>query len=254
MLQALFTSATGLAAQQQRLDTIANNLANVNTNGFKSVRTDFKDALYNEMLRPVPDDTVDLQRGVGALLSANVKDYHKGAIQNTGVNTDFYIDGEAFFQVYTKNGEIAYTRAGDFSVSREPAANYLVTKTGDYVLDENGNKISLSGDLETLSCASDGSLSMGQNSPIFAKLGVYDFPNLDGLTSLGGNYYMPTAVSGGARRTAGYEIRQGALEMSNVNMGQEMTRLIRAQRAFSLASRAVTTADNMEQTALDSRR
>jgi flagellar basal-body rod protein FlgG len=244
MLQSVMTAGTGLSSEQTRLDTIANNIANVNTNGFKATTVDFKDALYTTMLSPIAGDNQNaLTKGVGSLVGATYKDFDQGTIKNTGSKLDFVIQGDGFFTLKTDTGDTVYTRNGSFSVSHETGGNYLVNSEGYYVMDTNGNKIPVTNDGKNLTVSSDGVLT--DNNQEVAQLNVVNFANSEGLEEAGKSDYRSTANSG-AITTATGTVVQGKLEGSNVNLAQEMTLLIRTQRAFSLASRALTQADQMD--------
>lgn len=249
MNQSILTGSTGLYAQQRRLDTIANNVANINTYGFKSSRTDFKDALYATLLRPVqPQDDLNLQSGHGVLLAEQARQFTQGATFNTGMNTDFMIDGKGFFVTESAGSQRMYTRDGNFAVSvGDDGLLTLTTQGGDFVLDENGRHITLPRDanVSDLRMGMDGSMSIGSEQP-FAKLGVVSFPDPNKLNAAGSNSFTAGEGAGDPAQVQGSKIIQGALEGSNVDLGLEMTRMIRAQRALSLASRAVTAADQME--------
>ncbi len=246
MIQSGYTAALGLKTQQARVDAIANNIANISTIGYKSTKVDFKDALYQAMLDPSdPESTQNLQRGCGVLLSGTSKVFTQGTPQQTGIETDLYIDGQGFFSVQAPDGNVYYTRDGNFSKSVEAGGTYLTTAKGYYVLDVNGNKIQLQGDSMTVS--GSGQISADANSAAYATIGLVTFPNKQGLTAVSDNLFAESATSGEPVQ-AGNEthILQKTLEGSNVELGTELTRLMRAQRAFSLASRALTTADEMD--------
>lgn len=256
MLQGTYTAAMGIHAQQQRLDTIGNNLANTNTNGYKSVRTNFKDALYSVMTRPIqPQNDVDLQLGHGTLVTSFTRSFIQGLYQETEVDTDVYIEGEGFFAVRATNGETLYTRDGHFEKSLEADGLYLKLANGNYVLDTNGQRIRIPETTgQELKIGSDGSLSVGDNAP-FAQLQIVTFPNLQGLDAVTTNEYAVSATSGQPEAVEQGEFRliTGALEGSNVSLPQEFTRLIRTQRAMQLSSRALSTADQMDETAINTR-
>lgn len=256
MLQGTYTAAMGIHAQQQRLDTIGNNLANTNTNGYKTVRTNFKDALYSVMTRPIqPQNDVDLQLGHGTLVTSFTRDFNQGLYQETELDTDVYIEGEGFFAVRATNGETLYTRDGHFEKSLEADGLYLKISNGNYVLDTNGQRIRIPETTEEqLKIGTDGSLSVGNNEP-FAYLQIVTFPNKQGLDAVTTNEYSVSATSGQPQAVPQGEFRliTGALEGSNVSLPQEFTRLIRTQRAMQLSSRALSTADQMDETAINTR-
>jgi flagellar basal-body rod protein FlgG len=262
MSQSLFSAKTGIRAQQQRLDIIGNNLSNANTNGYKSVRADFKDALYQTLRRPVqPQDELNLELGHGTLLGATMRDFNVGSMQNTGSPLDAMITGDGFFIVQSPQGDTQYTRNGTFLLSNEADGMYLVDGNGWYVLGDNGERIRLEttltetdeegntttrqANLSELVIDTEGNLYFGENEP-FARLGARTFDNLQGLEATGSSNFIATVESGEARALDdGVQIKQGYLEMSGTDLASEMTRMIRTQRAMQLSSRALTTADQM---------
>lgn len=254
MMQGTYTAALGIASQQQRLDTIANNLANLNTNGFKGSRVDFKDALYSTMTRVMqPQNTVNMQEGHGTLVSGVRRSFAPGQFIETGRDTDFYLDGEGFFTVQSPTGETYYTRDGNFFRSVQGDGEYLVTAQGYYVLNSNGQRIRLQGN--GLNVSPEGYLSENGAMQSYDRLRIVTFPNQQGLTAVSNNLFSASASSGQpAAAGAGTTVVQKALEGSNVNMADEFARLIRGSRALQLSSRALSTADAMEGTANDLRR
>ena len=249
MFEAMMIAATGLQNQQRRLDTIANNVANINTTAFKSVRLDFKDALYTAGIIPgLPRSPEgNQQKGHGVLIAGTAKDFRGGNLQMTERPLDVAIEGEGFFELRDMNGNLIYTRNGAFNLSPEEDGAYLTNGDGLYVMDVNGERIRLPEYAETIGIGMDGTISFaynGEESEI--KLGVYTFRNLMGLDWAGGSNYSESAASGEKMPAEEAILRQGTIEGSNVNLGEEMTRMIRTQRAFQLASRALTTSDEMD--------
>ena len=245
MMQAAYTAKMGIMAQQRRVDTIADNLANVGTGGFKSRRVNFKDVLYDQMVNPAePDSGNNLQLGHGVAISGVSRDFTLGVPENTGHYLDLYIDGKGFFMVDGPTEGAQYTRAGALAVSREDTGNYLVTSNGYYLLDEEGNRIQMPRVLDDLKINHEGELSITSQPP-FAKLSLVSFYNIEGLSSIGEGLYEETIASGGPIATEA-KILQGYLEGSNVAFGQESTQIIRAHRAFSLAGSALQAADEMD--------
>jgi flagellar basal-body rod protein FlgG len=244
MMQATQTAASGMRAQQTRLDTIAANVANVSTIGYKSARADFKDALYTKIKDPVGDsDANNLLRGTGVVLSATGRDFSDGSPQTTGAELDFSISGDGFFMLENGAGERLYTRNGNFAVSVENGGNYLVNADGDYVLSDQGQRIKIP-NTGGISVTADGTLSSGGTE--VAKLGIADFDNAEGLSAAGDSCFRETAASGTAYAAQNAQVAQGSLESSNVDLGEEMTLLMRAQRVYSLSSKALQTADEMD--------
>ena len=238
-------ASLGLRAQQNRVNVIANNIANVNTTGYKGQRVDFQDALYTEILNPADLQQTGMKQGSGVLIGSTNRDYTQGMVMGTGETLDMYIDGDGYFTVQDSNGTRMYTRSGAFAVSAEADGNYLVTANGDYVLDETNAKIKLPDGVDEISVNQDGSL--WANEAQFAKLGIVTFTNQNGLSAAGGSCFTETVASG-APIGSDAKVVQGSLESSNVDLTVEMSRLIRAQKAFSMASRVVSVWDEMEST------
>jgi len=249
MFEAMMTAATGLQNQQRRIDTIANNVANVNTTAFKSARLDFKDALYTAGIIPALPRTPEgnQQKGHGVLVTGIAKDFSGGHLQTTERQLDVAIDGEGFFELGDNNGNIFYTRNGSFHLSVEEDGNYLVNAEGLYVHDSDGMRILIPFGTDSINVDTAGTIRFtSDGEETIATLGVFTFRNITGLLSAGNGNYTESPSSGERLPADGATLRQGTLEGSNVNLAEEMTRLIRTQRAFQLASRALTTADEME--------
>jgi len=258
MYLAMSIAASGLRGQQLRIDTIASNVANVNTAGYKNARLDFKDALYFAGIVPGPARSMNenVQKGHGVLPGAITRDFKPGIIQSTGRELDFGIEGEGFFSLSRPDGSTVYTRSGNFNLSAEVDGTYLVNSEGYYVLNEAGGRIMVPFDADSIQVDSSGLVQFMSNNNIVgqASLGVFTFRNIKGLEALGDGNYSPTDVAGERMVADRAIVRQGTLEGSNVNLAEEMTRLIRAQRAFQLSSRALTTADEMQGIANNMRR
>lgn len=260
MIQALYTGATGLSGQQKNIDVISSNVANINTDGFKATRFDFQDCLYRRMLSPTDNSPEkNLQRGAGAIEYQTARMFMQGPLRDTGRTLDFSIEGNGFFMVENPNpledlegaDEILYTRAGNFYISPETeddTGGYLVDASGRFVLDAGGERIYIT-DPASLSVTQDGMLSEAGEGGLpeeIAQLGITDFSNRMGLAAFGDNLYMVTENSGQELAVTA-TIRSGSLESSNVNYTEEVTRLIRAQRAYQLATRCISVADQMMQ-------
>ncbi len=254
MIQGVYTASLGIATQQKRLDSIANNLANVNTTGYKTTRTDFKDALYSNMQRAAGnEENLDMRLGHGVLVSGTTKIFTPGQFLKTDSDTDCYIDGEGFFTVQTPQGQTYYTRNGNFARSVQADGEYLVTSDGYYVLDQNGQRVMLRG--STLAISPEGLISEGNGDPAYSSIGLVTFPNQEGLTAVSNNFYSASAASGQPQRAgADTKLIQKTLEGSNVNMADEFSRMIRSSRALQLSSRALSVADQMDGTANELRR
>lgn len=272
MMRSLWTAASGMAAQQMNVDTISNNLANVNTTGYKKERLEFKSLLYQTLRRADLDPAnqtgqpVNLQVGLGVRPIAVTRIFSQGNFESTGNQTDFAISGEAYFVVERSPGEVVYTKDGTFVLSIAPDGMALVTSDGFPVLDTTGAPIVLPAEytLSHLSFSDDGAISYTDPDGTVVDLGIQmalvRFQNPQGLEALGSNLFGTTIASGAAlyeaegASTVPSRIVQGYIEMSNVAVAEEMVRLIIAQRAYELNSKAITATDEMLQTANSIRR
>ncbi len=256
-MRALFTAATGMEAQQVRIDTIANNLANVGTTAFKKGRAEFQDLFYEMLSAPGATAATGeqlptgVQVGHGSRLSAVSAIYTQGERVNTGKDLDLAVDGDGFFQVERPGGETVYTRDGTFK--RDSQGN-LVTSAGYAVLPQ----IQIPSNAIQITILADGTVSAlqpGNIQPtVLGQLNLARFANPAGLRQLGGNLLAPTEASGdpelGDPDREGFgAISQGFLESSNVNVAEELVNMILAQRAFELNSRVIQTGDEMLQVA-----
>ena len=264
MVRSLWSAASGMIGQQSNIDTISNNLANVNTPGFKKMRADFEDLLYQTTQiagTPATEDTVvpvPIQMGHGSKLSATQHDFVQGALQNTEHNSDIAIQGDGFFRVLTYDGSYAYTRDGAFTIDEN---GQLVTAEGYKVMPE----ITLPQGFipDKLSISQDGRVSVmmpGGNQPIqVGQIELIRFPNPEGLSAVGDSLFKISNASG--QPMAGQPGRDGMgttihkfLEMSNVSVAREMVDMIVAQRAYEFNSKAIQTSDNMLGTATSLKR
>ena len=244
-MQTLHSAKLGLIAQQNRMSVIADNMANVSTPGHKSQRADCKDALYTQILNPAELDRTGLEQGTGVLMAATNCDFAQGTVLSTGESLDMYIDGDGYFCIADIDGTVTYTRNGAFAISDEADGNWLVNANGRYVLDENMNRISIPENAKEISVSADGTLTA--DGAVLGRLGIVTFVNRNGLESAGSSLYRATEASG-EPQPSNSVVRQGGLEASNVNVAVEMTRLIRAQKAFAMASRAASVWDEMAAT------
>jgi len=245
--QSLYSAAAGLRAQQQNIDTLAANISNVSTSGYKKSRQDFSEAIYTAMLdpsRPPDAQTSSLQLGHGAIAGATRKIFIQGTLEQTGRDLDLALGKSGFFAVQAQDGQTLYTRDGVFESSYENGRNYLITTNGSYVLAADDQRISSEQPLDKIAVDAAGNIRSGNEA--IATIGVWTFTNPDGLLAVGSKYFAVSEASGTAA-AAPADIRQGFVESSNVNLADEMTELISAQRAFSLLSRAISTADEMRQ-------
>ncbi|MCK9195185.1 MAG: flagellar basal-body rod protein FlgG [Nevskia sp.] len=251
MSSALWVAKTGLDAQQTRLSVVSNNLANVNTTGFKKGRAAFEDLLYQTIRQPGGQTSQQTQAptgltlGTGVRIVATDKQFSQGNIQQTNNSLDVAINGRGFFQVLRPDGTTAYTRDGTFQVDNQ---GQLVTANGYQIQPA----ITLPQNALSVTIGNDGTVSVqipGQAaSQQVGTLTLSDFINPAGLQAIGDNLYLETSASGTPQTgTAGLNgigsLQQGALEASNVNVVEELVNLIETQRAYELNSKAIETAD-----------
>lgn len=256
MIRALYSAASGLEAQQLNIDVIANNLANVNTAGFKQSRAEFQDLLYQSVRAAgsasstSTDLPVGLQVGLGSRPVATTRLFTQGDFRQTGNPLDLVIEGQGFFQVRLPGGETAYTRAGSLHLNREGS---VVTADGN-LLDP---QVTIPSDALSITVGIDGTVTVTQPGQAQAQqvgtIQLATFPNPAGLNSTGKNLFMPTASSGepitGTPGENGIgTVNQGFIEQSNVNVVEEMVNMIVGQRAYEVNSKVVKAADEMLQT------
>ena len=254
MIRSLYTAASGMKAQQMQVDTIANNIANVNTSGFKKSRLSFRSLLYQTYREPgLPlannqNDVTGLQIGSGVEVSGSRKMMSQGVLENTNEELDLAIEGRGYFEVQLQNGERRYTRNGTF---RQDFNGRIVTAEG-YLLTDS---IAIPADNQGISITPDGQvLSRGEDNEMenIGTIRVHVFANEGGLRAAGNTYSQPTTASGQPQQSqpglqgAG-NIRQRALERSNVETVDELVSLIVAQRNYEVNSRAIRVSDEMLQ-------
>ncbi len=254
MIRSLYTAASGMKAQQFQVDTIANNIANVNTSGFKKSRLSFRSLLYQTYREPgLPlannqNDVTGLQIGSGTEVSGSRKEMQQGVLELTGNSLDLGVEGAGFFEIELPNGEQRYTRNGTF---RQDANGRLVTAEG-YLLSD---QVQIPPTSQGISISADGevySLGEGNVQNQIGTIRLHVFPNPTGLRAMGGNYFAGTPSSGDPAATqpttagAGM-VKQGYLERSNVETVDELVSLIVAQRNYEVNSRAIRVSDEMLQ-------
>ncbi|WP_181231623.1 flagellar basal-body rod protein FlgG [Helicobacter pylori] len=256
MLRSLYSATSGMLAQQTYIDTTSNNIANVNTTGFKKSRADFNDLFYQAMQYAgtnTSNTTLSpdgMEVGLGVRPSAITKMFSQGSPKETENNLDVAITGKGFFQVQLPDGTTAYTRSGNFKLDEQ---GNLVTSEGYLLIPQ----ITLPEDTTQVNIGVDGTVSVTQGlqttSNVIGQITLANFVNPAGLHSMGDNLFSITNASGdaivGNPDSQGLgKLRQGFLELSNVRLVEEMTDLITAQRAYEANSKSIQTADAMLQT------
>ncbi|MBA5850669.1 flagellar basal body rod protein FlgG [Clostridium sp. cel8] len=248
MLRAIWNSVSAMNAQQDKLNIISNNIANVNTVGYKSENANFQDLVYETLKRngyPVnPNSDTALESGTGTKITENIRNTQEGNITETGQKTDLAIDGEGFFRVTLPNGEVAYERAGNFNFDRNGT---LVDSNGNKVnieINDEGGEVKPTADNFTVDRYGNIYVKSGDDTISYGKISVYNVIGDDSMISIGNNLYYP---KNGAQiyENNDASIYQGMLEESNVDLSKEMTDMILSQRAFELNSKALTTSDDM---------
>lgn len=262
MIRSLYTAATGMIAQQLNLDVIANNLANVNTTGFKKGRADFQDLMYQVIEEPGTaanqsgTSPTGIQVGLGARPAAVGKIFGQGDFQSTNNPLDVAIEGDGFFQITLPNGDVNYTRSGAFKIDE---AGNLVTSDG-YQLTP---AIPIPADAIGITIAADGNVSVKQpGSTAAAPVGQIQlarFPNPAGLRAKGKNLFEETDSSGAATlgtpgETGLGTLAQNFLEGSNVSVVEEIVQMVTGQRAYEASSKVIQTADQLLSTAINVKR
>lgn len=262
MMRALYIAATGMEAQQLNIDIISNNLANVNTAGFKKSRGDFQDLLYQTIrMAGAPSGTgtqipSGIQIGLGVRPASIQRIFTPGDFQNTQNSLDIAIEGEGFFQISLSDGTVAYTRSGAF---KKDSTGRVVTSDG-FPLEP---AITVPSDALNITIGANGTVSVlqaGNPTPVeIGSIQLARFSNPSGLNSIGRNLFLPTAASSeaiaGIPGEAGFgTITQGFLEASNVNIAEELVSMIIGQRAYEINSKAIQTADEMLRTANELKR
>jgi flagellar basal-body rod protein FlgG len=228
MIRGFYAARSGVIGQQQNMNVIANNFANISTMGYKAQQAAFETLLYAKVHGGAG---VSVSVGHGSRVEHSAVNYAQAGLATTDIPTDMAIMGEGFFAVTGgEEGEIFYTRDGQFKYSADGDTKYLVNTSGYYVLDASGSQIELEAGEEI--------------SP--ADVGVFRFPNQHGLMMMGANRLAVTEVSGEAEAVEQPDIKAGYLERSGVSAAMEMVRMIESQRAFSFNARVLTTIDEMD--------
>lgn len=275
MMRSLWTAASGMVAQQTNLDTIANNLSNVNTAGYKKDTVEFKSLLYQTLQststnsagenKPVP-----AQVGLGTRTASITTVFSQGGLQESPNNTYMAIEGSGFFKVRDMDGNICYTRDGAFNLQPVEGGTMLCTSEGYPVLDQNNNPIIIPSEYraDDVTVDTEGNILVtqmnGDKIPLTdvmngqtydKKIGLVQFNNPAGLSSVGSNLYQETPASGAPLEESANPglaqslVHQGYIEMSNVQVADEMVNMIVAQRAYEMNSKAIQASDEMLQQA-----
>ena len=262
MVRSLWSAATGMKAQQTAVDTISNNISNINTTGYKTSQNEFKSLLYQELQSKTTSANgdqkpINSQVGLGVRNSSITTIFTQGAFFESTNNFAFAISGDGFFGIKGSDGNTYYTRNGNFQVSIQKNGLALTTTDGEPVLDTNGKPITFKSDLSAskITASADGELfytdATGNPKSLGMKIGLWQFNNPSGLEKHDGSLFEVTAASGNAMNEATAKnitkssIAQGYLEGSNVQLADEMVNLIVAQRAYEANSKAITTSDEM---------
>ena len=252
MIGALHTAATGLEAQQERIQNIANDLANVNTDGYKRTATEFQDLMYETLKEPGgtlglnTQSPVGVQRGLGVKVGAAHKNFEPGPVKQTYHPYDIMLDGPGFLPVLTPQGETAYTRTGAFHTDSQ---GVIQLSNGAKLIPQmtvplNAISVNISRQGEVKA------LFPGQTEAVLGQIQVVDFQNEEGLLAQGESLYKPTPASGPPIQGIPGEngmgmVMQGALEGSNVNVANSMVDMITTQRAYEMGTKVMGTADQM---------
>jgi flagellar basal-body rod protein FlgG len=237
VLEGMYTAAAGMAAQQTRLDAVSANLANVDTHGYKAARVAFRDLVYDDFQGYGAAKGVEI--GAGSAATSIGRSAAQGGLENTGRSLDVALNGPGFLQVKLKDGTKALTRDGNLQVT---ADGRLALHTGELI--EPAVKIPQGANTDAISIRSDGTITLDGKQ--LGQLKIVDVPAPAALKGGPDNTYVPTTGSGAIRAAAKSTVlTQATLESSNVDTAQAMTDMIEAQRAFQLASKAITTQDQI---------
>ncbi len=260
MIRSLYTAATGMEAQQLYMDTISHNLANINTNAFKTGRVEFQDLIYENLKSPGTENQegavapVGIEVGLGVKPGATEKDFSQGSLTQTGNSLDVAIQGDGFFQVNMPDGSMAYTRDGAFHLT---ADGTIVTSSGfpiapQITVPNGAQQLTIDAATGKVSAV----LSGQQTSTQIGQMELAHFVNPDGLESVGGNLYVETDASGqptvgtpGQDVFKGTTLEQQYLETSNVQVVNEMVNMISAERAYEIVSKSIQVSGDMWQMA-----
>ena len=262
MVRSLWSAATGMKAQQTAVDTISNNISNINTTGYKTSQNEFKNLLYQQLQAQTTsangeEKPVNSQVGLGVRNSSITTIFTQGSFYESPNNFAFAINGDGFFAVRGDDGNTYYTRNGNFQIAIGGGGLELTTTEGEPVLDTKGQPITFANNMTAsqITVSGDGEFfypdATGNPKSLGKTIGLYQFNNPSGLEKLDSSLYSVTAASGAAinestaRNIQKSSVAQGYLEGSNVQLADEMVNLIVAQRAYEANSKAITTSDEM---------
>jgi flagellar basal-body rod protein FlgG len=265
MMSSLYTASSGMNAQQFNINNISHNLSNVNTTGYKKLRSEFEDLLYQTHTlagTPVSESTTvptGVQKGLGVKVVATKRDFSTGSLKATQQPTDMAINGTGFFKVQLPDGSLAYTRDGSMKVD---ANGQVVTSNGHIFQPDNPIFVPEGNTVQNVSINEQGRVQIRLNDSTMADIGqvnLHRFVNPEGLEGIGQNLFKVTPASGEAQEGTpnlnGFgQIRHKFLEMANVNLADEMVNMIVAQRAYETNSKAIQTSDRMLGTAVSLKR
>lgn len=262
MMRSLWTAATGMIAQQTNVDTISNNLANVNSTAYKTEKAEFKSLLYQTLQTETTSQNgenkpIGAQVGLGVRNSSITSEFSQGVLKETEKPTDFAIDGNGFFSIRGEDGELYYTRNGNFNFTVGVNGEMLLANASGWpVLDSNGDEIAIGNqyNIAGISISNDGSIlyqdANNNAQSLGIQIGLFQFNNPAGLNKTSGTMYQETVASGAVTNEANMAgqrstVYQEYLEGSNVQVVDEMVNLIIAQRAYEMNSKAIQSADEM---------
>ncbi len=266
-MRALWTAASGMKAQQTSMDTLSNNLANINTTGYKKETARFQTLLHQNIQKKTTDTEgnpkpVGAEVGLGVKVSSISTQFEQGPFEHTEADFDFAIEGKGFFMIQKPDGTICYTRNGHFNMSLNQSGGLsLTTQEGYNVLDSDGNPISFEADIDVTKLSFDNYGNIGYIAedgnplPLNISIGLAQFSNPSGFHKLGDSYFLATNASGEPRIEGQDEaltrsiIKHQYLERSNVQAVDEMVDMIVTQRAYEMNSKAITASDEMLQQA-----
>jgi flagellar hook protein FlgE len=249
MIRSLFSGVSGIRNHQVRMDTVSNNISNVNTPGFKAARTNFQDAL-NQTLRGGGAGRNPMQAGTGIMVGSIGTKMEQGPLMMTGRPLDMAISGMGFFKISDGTNEY-YTREGSFFIDKD---NNIVNSNGLF-LQNDGGDMTFSDEVSSLSIGKSGLIvyytTADPNTPVEMQMTIYTFPNQEGLTKMGNSYYKSDEEITGAvtEHIPGEEgsgvIESGYLEMSNSDLSEEFTTMITTQRGYQANARVITVSDTL---------